>query len=189
MLPQHKVDEVQLLALASLDAITKGHGTAEHIGAISLACNMTGALIRRGIGEEAIGKSSNAARRRYSTQIAASQKLAAGVSADRNCNMFATCSTFTSGWCRTPHNSKSAARFGILTTASRVAKFAEDRSVSRASGSAQETQENRMNELIRNRRRWKQFLIYARAANGRFTMFTKQSPKPAPTLKQEDGHG
>ena len=48
LLPQHKVDEVQLLALASLDAITKGHGTAEHIGAISLACNMTGALIRRG---------------------------------------------------------------------------------------------------------------------------------------------
>ena len=53
VLPQHKVDEVQLLALASLDAITKGHGTAEHIGAISLACNMTGALIRQGIGEEA----------------------------------------------------------------------------------------------------------------------------------------
>ena len=53
VLPQHKVDEVQLLALASLDAITKGAGTAEHIGAISLACNMTGALIRQGIGEEA----------------------------------------------------------------------------------------------------------------------------------------
>jgi len=53
VLPQHKVDEVQLLALASLDAITKGHGTAEHVGAISLACNMTGALIRQGIGEEA----------------------------------------------------------------------------------------------------------------------------------------
>ena len=53
VLPQHKVDEVQLLALASLDAIVNGKGTAEHIGAISLACNMTGALIRQGIGEEA----------------------------------------------------------------------------------------------------------------------------------------
>ena len=53
LLPEHKVNDVQLLALASLDAITKGHGTAEHIGAISLACNMTGALIRQGIGEEA----------------------------------------------------------------------------------------------------------------------------------------
>lgn len=52
-LPDHKVDEVQLLALASLDAILNGKGTAEHIGAISLACNMTGALIRQGIGEEA----------------------------------------------------------------------------------------------------------------------------------------
>ena len=45
LLPEHKINDVQLLALASLDAITKGHGTAEHIGAISLACNMTGALI------------------------------------------------------------------------------------------------------------------------------------------------
>ena len=53
LLPEHKINDVQLLALASLDAITKGHGTAEHIGAISLACNMTGALIRQGIGEEA----------------------------------------------------------------------------------------------------------------------------------------
>ena len=52
LLPEHKVNDVQLLALASLDAITKGHGTAEHIGAISLACNMTGALIRQGIGED-----------------------------------------------------------------------------------------------------------------------------------------
>jgi hypothetical protein len=53
LLPEHKINDVQLLALASLDEITKGHGTAEHIGAISLACNMTGALIRQGIGEEA----------------------------------------------------------------------------------------------------------------------------------------
>ena len=113
---------MQLLALASLDAITKGHGTAEHIGAISLACNMTGALIRQGIGEEAteiVERCQTAllnADRRFT-------KLAAGDSAGRNCNTFATCSMFTNGWCRTPHNSKSAARFGILTTASRVAKF------------------------------------------------------------------
>ena len=53
LLPEHKVNDVQLLALASLDEITRGNGTAEHIGAISLACNMTGALIRQGIGEEA----------------------------------------------------------------------------------------------------------------------------------------
>lgn len=53
LLPENKVNDVQLLALASLDAITRGNGTAEHIGAISLACNMTGALIRQGIGEEA----------------------------------------------------------------------------------------------------------------------------------------
>lgn len=52
-LPTRKVDEVQLMALASLEAVINGYGTAEHIGAISLACNMTGALIRQGIGEEA----------------------------------------------------------------------------------------------------------------------------------------
>ena len=114
---------MQLLALASLDAITKGHGTAEHIGAISLACNMTGALIRQGIGEEAteiVGALPDGA---DPMRIGASQKVGRWGFSGPELQHVRDLLTCTSAWCRTPHNSKSAARFGILTTASRVAKF------------------------------------------------------------------
>ena len=78
----------------------KGHGTAEHIGAISLACNMTGALIRRterrqGIGEEAteIVERCQTALLNADHRFTTSWPL--GFQADRNCNTFATCSRNT----------------------------------------------------------------------------------------------
>ena len=119
--PQHKVQtKCAICARQPLTQLRKRHGTAEHIGAISLACNMTGALIRQGIGEASDGDCSSAARRRYSNADRPSLKVAAGDSAGWNCNTFATRSMCTNGISvERPHNSKSAARFGILTNASR----------------------------------------------------------------------
>ncbi len=53
-IPQHKQDEVSLMAYTALTAITTGSGTDEHLGALSLACNMSYSLAMQGIGAEAM---------------------------------------------------------------------------------------------------------------------------------------
>ena len=126
-------DEVQLLALASLDANYERprHRRAHRRYLAGLQNDRRAES--PGYRRRSDRVSLSAARRRYSTQIGASQKSAAGDSAGRNYNTFATCSTLHDGWCRTPARSKSAARSGILTNASRVAKFCRGLQRERAS--------------------------------------------------------
>ena len=52
-LPDERIDEIAMLALSALESITTGHGTDDHVAGIALAINMTGSLIRQGIGTEA----------------------------------------------------------------------------------------------------------------------------------------
>ena len=53
LIPKRDQDDIEMLAMVSLEAIRRRDGNAGHFGVIALACNMTCALIRQGIGTEA----------------------------------------------------------------------------------------------------------------------------------------
>lgn len=80
LLPESSVRDAHITPLMSLNAVLTGDGTAEHVGAISLACNVVDALIRQGLIEDGEELAIGIVERCQTALLNADQRVSAGKS-------------------------------------------------------------------------------------------------------------